>query len=83
MVTQIATRFLLVVAILGLSVWAAAAALYFGPLQATPSAVAVATVGLVAAIAAVVPRLRWWPLAVFTVVFIAFLIRWPSRSAAA
>lgn len=75
MVTKIAARSLLVAAILSLSAWAAAA-LYFGPLQATAWAVVVAGVGLVAAIAAVLPRLRWWPLALFAAVFIAFLIRW-------
>ena len=75
MVTKIATRFLLVAAILGLSGWAALA-LYLGPLQATAWAAVVAGVGLVAAIAAVLPRLRWWPLALFAALFIAFLIRW-------
>ncbi len=74
-VLKVGARALLVLAILGLAAWAAAA-LYLGPLQAAASAVVVAGVGLVAAIAAVLPRLRWWPLALFAAVFIASLIRW-------
>ena len=35
-----------------------------------------AAVGLVAAVAAVLPRLRWWPLALFAAAFVAFLMRW-------
>ena len=72
---KVAARFLLVIAILGLSAWAVLA-LYLGPLHATLWAAAVAAVGLGAAVAAVLPRLRWWPLAVFAAVFVAFLIRW-------
>ena len=65
----------LVLAILALAAWAALA-LYLGPLQSVSWAMALAAAGLVAAIAAVLPRLRWWPLAVFAVAFVAFLIRW-------
>ena len=72
---KVAARFLLVIVILGLSAWAALA-LHLGPSQSTFWAVAVAAIGLVAAIAAVLPRLRWWPLALFAVAFVAFLIRW-------
>lgn len=72
---KVAARFLLVIAILGLSGWAVLA-LYLGPLHATPWAAAVAAVGLGAAVAAVLPRLRWWPLAVFAAAFVAFVIRW-------
>jgi hypothetical protein len=74
-VAKVGARVLLVLAILGLSLWAALA-LYLGPLQSAPWAVAVAAVGLGAAVAAVLPRLRWWPLALFAAVFVAFLIRW-------
>ena len=72
---KVGARALLVLAILGLAAWAALA-LYLGPLHATAWAAVVAGVGLVAAIAALLPRLRWWPLALFAAVFIAFLIRW-------
>jgi hypothetical protein len=72
---KVAARSLLVIAILGLSAWAVLA-LYLGPLQSTPWAAALAAAGLVAAVAAVLPRLRWWPLALFAAAFVAFLIRW-------
>jgi hypothetical protein len=73
--TRIAARVVLVIAILGLAGWAALA-LYFGPLHATVWAIAIAAVGLVAAISAALPRLRWWPLALFAVAFVGFLVRW-------
>ena len=72
---KVGARFLLAVAIVGLSVWAVLA-LYLGPLQSAPWAGAMAAIGLGAAIAAVLQRLRWWPLAVFAAAFLAFLIRW-------
>ena len=74
-IARIAARALLVIAILGLAAWTALA-LYFGPLQATTMAAVVAAVGVLAAVSAVLPRLRWWPLAVFAALFIGFLIRW-------
>lgn len=74
---EIATRIVLVIAILGLTAWAAAAA-YFSPLQSTFWAGAIAAVGLVATVSAFLPRLRWWPLALCAVVFVAFLVRWSS-----
>ena len=68
-------RLLLMLVTLGLAAWAAAA-LYLGPPHATVSAVGVAGVGLVAAVATVRRRVRWWPLALFAAAFVAFLIRW-------
>jgi hypothetical protein len=72
---KVAGRTLLVIVILGLSAWAALA-LYLGPLQSALWAAALAAAGLVAVVATVLPRLRWWPLALFTVAFIGFLVRW-------
>src|SRR5678816_391002 len=72
---KVGVRALLVLAILGLAGWASLA-LYLGPLNASGMAAVVAGAGLVAAIAASLPRLRWWPLALIATVFIAFLIRW-------
>src|SRR5271157_2887899 len=72
---KIARRALLVIVILALSAWAALA-LYLGPLQSTLWAAALAAAGLGAAVAAVLPRLRWWPLALFMAVFVGFLVRW-------
>jgi len=72
---KIIARTLLVLAILGLTAWAALA-LHLGPPQSTFWAIAIAAVGLLAAISAVLPRLRWWPLALFVVAFIAFEVRW-------
>ena len=72
---KVGVRALLVLAILGLAAWASLA-LYLGPLNASGMAAVVAGAGLVAAIAASLPRLRWWPLALIATVFIAFLIRW-------
>jgi hypothetical protein len=72
---KVGARGLLVLAILGLAAWAAAA-LYLGPPRATAGAVAIGVVGALAAISAVLPRLRWWPVALFAVAFGAFLIRW-------
>lgn len=63
------------IVILGLSGWGALA-LYLGPLQSTLGAAALAAAGLVAAVAAVLPRLRWWPLALFMAAFVGFLVRW-------
>jgi len=74
---KVGGRTLLVLAILGLAAWAALA-LYLGPPQSAFWALAIAAVGLVAAVSAVLPRLRWWPLALFAVVFIAFQIRWSA-----
>jgi hypothetical protein len=68
-------RALLVVGVLGLAAWAVLA-LYLGPPQSASWAVALAAVGLWAAVAAVLPRLRWWPLALFAAAFVVFLIRW-------
>jgi len=64
---KVATRALLVIVILGLAAWAAAA-LYLGPPHATA--------GALAAVFAVLPGLRWWPLALFVAAVVAFLIRW-------
>jgi hypothetical protein len=72
---KVATRALLLIVILGLAAWAALA-LYLGPPQSVSWAMALAAAGLVAAVAAVLPRLRWWPLALFAAAFVAFLIRW-------
>jgi hypothetical protein len=72
---KVVLRALLVVVILGLSVWAALA-LHLGPPQSTFWAIAIAAVGLLAAISSVLPRLRWWPLALFALAFIAFEVRW-------
>ena len=72
---KVAGRTLLVIVILGFSVWAALA-LHLGPPQSTLWAATVAAVGLLAAVSAVLPRLRWWPLALFAVAFIAFEVRW-------
>jgi len=74
---KVGGRALLVLAILGLAAWAAAA-LYLGPPQSAFSALAIAAVGLVAAVSAVLPRLRWWPLALFAVALIGFQIRWSA-----
>jgi hypothetical protein len=75
--TKAGGRALLVLTILGLAAWAALA-LSLGPPQSAFWALAVAAVGLVAAISAVLPRLRWWPLALFAVAWIAFLVRWSA-----
>ena len=72
---KVAGRALLALAILGLAAWAAAA-LTLGPPHATAGAVAIVAVGLFAAVFAVLPRLRRWPLAVFAAAFVAVLIRW-------
>jgi len=72
---KVARRALLVIVLLGLSAWAALA-LYLGPLQSTRWAAALAAAGLAAAAAAVLPRLRWWPLALFMAAFAGFLMRW-------
>jgi hypothetical protein len=72
---KVVVRFLLLTAILGLAAWGALA-LYLGPLQSTLWAGALAAVGFIAAVAAVLPRLRWWPMALFAVAFVGFLIRW-------
>jgi len=72
---RVGGRTLLVLALLGLAAWAAAA-LYFGPPQSAFWALAIAAVGLVAAVSAALPRLRLWPLALFAAAFVAFLIRW-------
>lgn len=72
---NVSGRALLVLAILGLASWAALA-VYLGPPQSAFWALAVAAVGLVAAISAILPRLRWWPLALFAVAVIVFLVRW-------
>ena len=72
---KVGGRALLVLAILGLAAWAALA-LYLGPPQSAFWALAIAAVGLAAAVSAVLPRLRWWPLALFAAAFVAFLIRW-------
>ena len=74
-VAKVTGRAFLVIVILGLAVWAALA-LHLGPPQSTIWALAVAAVGLLAAVSAVLPRLRWWPLALFVVAFIAFQVRW-------
>ena len=68
-------RALLVLMILGFAAWAAGA-LYLGPPHSAFEALAIAAVGLVAAVSAVLPRLRRWPLTLFAVAFVAFLIRW-------
>jgi hypothetical protein len=72
---KVGVRALLVLAILALAAWAALA-LYLGPLQSAFWALAIAAVGLVAAVSAVLPRLRWWPLALFAVALIGFQVRW-------
>src|SRR5262249_38993783 len=72
---QVLGRALLVLPILGVAAWAAGA-LYLGPPQSAVWALAMAAVGLVAAVAAVLPRLRPWPLALFAGALIAFAIRW-------
>ena len=72
---KVGGRALLVLAILGLAAWAALA-LYLGPPQSAFWALTIAAVGLVAAVSAVLPRLRRWPLALFAAAFVAFLIRW-------
>ncbi len=72
---KVVTRGLPVLVILALTAWAAAA-LYFGPLHAVGFAAIVGVAGLVAAGAALLPLVRLWPLAVFAVVFIVFLVRW-------
>jgi hypothetical protein len=74
---KVGGRALLVLGILGLAAWAALA-LYLGPPQSAFWALGVAAVGLMAAISAVLPRLRWWPLALFAVAWIAFLLRWSA-----
>ena len=75
--TKVGGRALLVLAILGLAAWAALA-LALGPPHSAGWALAVVAVGLGAAISAVLPRLRWWPLALFAVAWIAFLVRWSA-----
>jgi len=72
---KVGTRALLVFAILALAAWAALA-LYLGPPQSAFWALAIAALGLVAAVSAVLSRLRAWPLALFAAAFVAFLIRW-------
>jgi hypothetical protein len=74
---KVGGRALLVLAVLGVAAWTAGA-LYLGPPQSAPWALAIAAVGLVAAVSAVLPRLRWWPLALFAVAMIGFLVRWSS-----
>lgn len=72
---KVASRGVLVLAIVGLAAWAAFA-LYLGPPHSAFWALAIAAVGLVAAVFAVLPRLRRWPLALFALALVAFLIRW-------
>jgi hypothetical protein len=74
---KIGGRALLVLALLGLTAWAALA-MYLGPPQSAPWALAIAAVGVVAAVSAILPRLRWWPLALFALAWIAFLLRWSA-----
>jgi len=68
-------RLLLAISILGLSAWAALA-LYFGPLQSTAGAIAIAASGLLAAGAAALRRGTWGPVALFAALFIGFLFVW-------
>ncbi len=74
-VTKIALRTLLVIAVLALAAWAALA-LHFGPPQSNFWAIVMAAIGVLAAISAVLPSLRWQPWALFAVAFIVFLVRW-------
>jgi len=72
---KVGARAGIVLATVGLAAWAAAA-LYLGPPHSTVGAVAIGAVGALAAVSAVLPRLRWWPLGLFAVAFVAFSIRW-------
>ncbi len=74
-VLTVGGRTLLVLAVLGLAAWAALA-LFLGPPQSAFWASAIAAVGLVAAVSAVLPRLRPWPLVLFAVALLGFLVRW-------
>lgn len=69
------SRVLLGLAILGLSLWSALA-LYFGPLATLLGAVVLAASGLVAFVAALRRQGSWIPIAVFGVLFVAFLFVW-------
>ena len=68
-------RLLLAISILGLSAWAALA-LYFGPLESTAGAIALAASGLLAASAAARRRGTWGPIGLFAAIFIGFLFVW-------
>ena len=68
-------RVFLGLVILGLTTWAALA-LYFGPLTAAAGAIVLAASGLVAFVAAVRRQGSWIPIAVFGVLFVAFLVVW-------
>lgn len=72
---KVGGRAVLALAILGLTAWAAAA-LYLGPLQSARWALVIVAVGVLAAGSFVLPRLRWWPLAVFVAAFVVSLVRW-------
>lgn len=76
-VAKVSGRALLTLLILGLTLWAFGA-LHLGPPKAPMLAKLVAVLGVVAAIAAVLPRLRWQPIAVFAVAFVAVLLQWQT-----
>jgi len=70
-----AIRTLLALAILGLTAWAAMA-LYFGPLESTAGAIAVAASGLLAASSAARRRGTWGSIGLFAAIFSGFLFVW-------
>jgi hypothetical protein len=67
----------MLLAILGLTVWAALA-LYFGPLASTAGAIVLAASGSIAAGSAVRRQGSWIPIAGFGAIFVAFLFAWGS-----
>lgn len=72
---KILVRAVLVLVVL-IAAGMAALALYLGPPQSGLAAGALAAVGLVAMIAAVLPRLRWWPFALLALALCVFQLRW-------
>ena len=72
-----AIRALLALSILGLTLWAALA-LYFGPLESTAGAIAVAASGLLAASSAARRRGAWGPIVLFAAIFVGVLFVWSS-----
>lgn len=68
-------RAALLLAILLATAWAVAAS-RLGPLPSVAWSVILGGSGFVAVVAAVLPRLRWWPLLAWVLVFAGFLVRW-------
>jgi len=72
---KIAARGALLILILMPLAWSLLA-LHFGPAPSLGWTAIMAVSGLLAALAALLSRLRVWPLALFAAAFVAFLVRW-------